>query len=83
MDIKLKKLILNNFKGIKEKEIEFTDKTNISGDRGKKGNCNRLASLLILKAQECKYSLPMQTTGKIGIDETSLKRIKLRSKVSN
>lgn len=32
MDIKLKKLIINNFKGIKEKEIEFTDKTNISGD---------------------------------------------------
>lgn len=32
MDIKLKKIILSNFKGIKEKEIEFTDKTNISGD---------------------------------------------------
>ena len=32
MRIYLKKLQLNNFKGIKEKEIEFTDKTNISGD---------------------------------------------------
>nr|DAM67785.1 MAG TPA: DNA double-strand break repair protein [Caudoviricetes sp.] len=32
MKIFLKKLTLNNFKGIKEKEIEFTDKTNISGD---------------------------------------------------
>lgn len=32
MKIKLEKLTLKNFKGIKEKEIEFTDKTNISGD---------------------------------------------------
>lgn len=32
MKIFLKKLTLNNFKGIKEKEIDFTDKTNISGD---------------------------------------------------
>lgn len=32
MKIFLKKLTLKNFKGIKEKEIEFTDKTNISGD---------------------------------------------------
>lgn len=32
MRIYLKELRLNNFKGIKEKEIEFTDKTNISGD---------------------------------------------------
>lgn len=32
MRVFLKKLTLNNFKGIKEKEIEFTDKTNISGD---------------------------------------------------
>lgn len=32
MEIKLKKLKLKNFKGIKEKEIEFTDHTNISGD---------------------------------------------------
>ena len=32
MKIFLKKLTLNNFKGIKDKEIEFTDKTNISGD---------------------------------------------------
>lgn len=32
MRIFLKRLTLNNFKGIKEKEIEFTDKTNISGD---------------------------------------------------
>lgn len=32
MKIFLKKLTLNHFKGIKEKEIDFTDKTNISGD---------------------------------------------------
>lgn len=32
MIVKLKKLILKNFKGIKEKEICFSDKTNISGD---------------------------------------------------
>ena len=32
MEIKLKKLKLKNFKGIKEKEIEFTEHTNISGD---------------------------------------------------
>ena len=32
MKIKLEKLTLKNLKGIKEKEIEFTDKTNISGD---------------------------------------------------
>lgn len=32
MEIKLEKLKLKNFKGIKEKEIEFTDHTNISGD---------------------------------------------------
>ena len=32
MKIKLNKLILTNFKGIKDREIEFTDKTNISGD---------------------------------------------------
>ena len=32
MEIKLKKLKLVNFKGIKEKDIEFTDHTNISGD---------------------------------------------------
>lgn len=32
MQIKLEKLILKNFKGIKEKEICFSDKTNISGD---------------------------------------------------
>lgn len=32
MNIFLKKLTLKNFKGIKEKEIDFTDKTNISGD---------------------------------------------------
>lgn len=32
MQIKLEKLILKNFKGIKEKEIIFSDKTNISGD---------------------------------------------------
>lgn len=32
MKIKLDKLTLNNFKGINKKEIEFTDKTNISGD---------------------------------------------------
>lgn len=32
MEIKLKKLKLINFKGIKGKDIEFTDHTNISGD---------------------------------------------------
>lgn len=32
MRVKLKKLSLQNFKGIKDKEIDFTDKTNISGD---------------------------------------------------
>ena len=32
MQVKLEKLILKNFKGIKEKEIIFSDKTNISGD---------------------------------------------------
>lgn len=32
MQIKLEKLILKNFKGIKEKEVIFSDKTNISGD---------------------------------------------------
>lgn len=32
MKVKLEKLILKNFKGIKEKEICFSDKTNISGD---------------------------------------------------
>ncbi len=32
MIVKLKKLTLKNFKGIKEKEICFSDKTNISGD---------------------------------------------------
>lgn len=32
MRVKLEKLILKNFKGIKEKEICFSDKTNISGD---------------------------------------------------
>lgn len=31
MKIKLNKLILKNFKGIKDREIEFTDKTSISG----------------------------------------------------
>ena len=32
MQVILKKLLLTNFKGIKEKEIDFTEKTNISGD---------------------------------------------------
>lgn len=32
MQVILKKLMLANFKGIKEKEIDFTEKTNISGD---------------------------------------------------
>lgn len=32
MKVILKKLVLANFKGIKEKEIDFTEKTNISGD---------------------------------------------------
>ena len=32
MHVTLKKLTLSNFKGIKEKEIDFTEKTNISGD---------------------------------------------------
>lgn len=32
MIVKLKKLTLNNFKGIEEKEVIFSDKTNISGD---------------------------------------------------
>lgn len=32
MQVILKKLALTNFKGIKEKEIDFTEKTNISGD---------------------------------------------------
>ena len=32
MNVTLKKLTLSNFKGIKEKEIDFTEKTNISGD---------------------------------------------------
>ena len=32
MRVKLKKLTLKNFKGIKEKEVIFSDKTNISGD---------------------------------------------------
>ena len=32
MQVILKKLVLTNFKGIKEKEIDFTEKTNISGD---------------------------------------------------
>ena len=32
MIVKLKKLTLKNFKGIKEKEVIFSDKTNISGD---------------------------------------------------
>lgn len=32
MIVKLKKLSLKNFKGIKEKEVIFSDKTNISGD---------------------------------------------------
>lgn len=32
MKVILKKLVLTNFKGIKEKEIDFTEKTNISGD---------------------------------------------------
>lgn len=32
MQVILKKLVLANFKGIKEKEIDFTEKTNISGD---------------------------------------------------
>lgn len=32
MEVILKKLVLANFKGIKEKEIDFTEKTNISGD---------------------------------------------------
>lgn len=32
MQVILKKLALSNFKGIKEKEIDFTEKTNISGD---------------------------------------------------
>lgn len=32
MIVKLKKIILKNFKGIKEKEMIFSDKTNISGD---------------------------------------------------
>lgn len=32
MRVILKKLTLQNFKGIKDKEIDFTDKTNISGD---------------------------------------------------
>lgn len=32
MKVKLEKLILKNFKGIKEKDISFSDKTNISGD---------------------------------------------------
>lgn len=32
MHVTLKKLTLSDFKGIKEKEIDFTEKTNISGD---------------------------------------------------
>ena len=32
MQVILKKLVLANFKGIKEKEIDFTEKTNVSGD---------------------------------------------------
>lgn len=32
MEVILKRLVLTNFKGIKEKEIDFTEKTNISGD---------------------------------------------------
>ena len=32
MQVILKKLVLSNFKWIKEKEIDFTEKTNISGD---------------------------------------------------
>ena len=32
MRVKLEKLTLRNFKGIKEKEVIFSDKTNISGD---------------------------------------------------
>lgn len=32
MQVILKKLVLANFKGIKEKELDFTEKTNISGD---------------------------------------------------
>lgn len=32
MRVKLEKIILKNFKGIKEKEVCFSDKTNISGD---------------------------------------------------
>lgn len=32
MQVILKKLAISNFKGIKEKEIDFTEKTNISGD---------------------------------------------------
>lgn len=32
MQVILKKLVLANFKGIKEKELAFTEKTNISGD---------------------------------------------------
>ncbi|MGO3019014.1 MAG: ATP-binding protein [Anaerococcus sp.] len=32
MEIIIKKLSFKNFKGIKEKEIDFTEKTNISGD---------------------------------------------------
>ena len=32
MQVILKKLVLANFKGIKDKEIDFTEKTNISGD---------------------------------------------------
>lgn len=32
MIVKLKKIILKNFKGTKEREIDFTDITNISGD---------------------------------------------------
>lgn len=32
MQVILKKLVLANFKGIKEKEIDFSEKTNISGD---------------------------------------------------
>lgn len=32
MQVILKKLALSNFKGIKEKEIDFSEKTNISGD---------------------------------------------------
>ncbi|WP_311486544.1 ATP-binding protein [uncultured Anaerococcus sp.] len=32
MHVTLNKLTLSNFKGIKEKEIDFTEKTNVSGD---------------------------------------------------